>query len=251
MLRAVIGDNNRADRLTLRGIINHDKELLLEGEAEDEAGLLSLVEKTIPQIVFISIDMPGINLNDMLHLIESVNHRMFIILMSSAECFSREAMDVFVFHRLFKPLDLKKTTDTINRLKSIMSSYKSPKLMPFYKETESTGMPHPQTLVINTGDDLEFIKVTDIIMITRNARKTEVHTLSGIYKVNESLEKIETRLGNNFFRSHKGYIVNANKISSLTIWGNKTYLIKLNDTKATALMTFVRFKLYSHLYCIK
>lgn len=96
-----------------------------------------------------------------------------------------------------------------------------------------------------------FIKPRDIIFITRNDRRTEIHTTQGIYRTNESLQKLENQLnGENFFRCHKGYIINPEWVMEFAPYGNKTYLVKFETTKNTALITLEKAKEFYQKYCV-
>jgi hypothetical protein len=53
----------------------------------------------------------------------------------------------------------------------------------------------------------------------------------------ESLNSIEERLpGNNFFRSHRAYIVNLNMVREIRPWGKNSYEITFSGTREKALL---------------
>ncbi|VBB05129.1 Hypothetical protein LUCI_0336 [Lucifera butyrica] len=67
----------------------------------------------------------------------------------------------------------------------------------------------------------------------------------------EPLQKLEDRLKeHNFFRCHKGFIINPDMVVEIIPWGNKTYLVKLANTKETALMTWDHVKEFQKRYCV-
>lgn len=251
MLRVIIGDHVEKDRLELREIICRTPGFLLEGETEEGTGLSRILRVSIPHVIFVDIDLPGIDLDLFFKKVEESNPRTFVILMCSRETFPREAMEPFAFHRLFKPLAAWQVEAVIRRMNQIMTNFQSTDILPFGHPPVKIGTPPMQTLIIPADGEMAFLRTNDIIMITRNARKTEIHTPNGIFRVSEPLERIEARLGKNFFRSHKGYIINSDKINGLTLWSNRTYLVRFHDTKVQALMTFERFKLFRQLYCME
>ena len=59
----------------------------------------------------------------------------------------------------------------------------------------------------------------------------------------DALSEIEARLPQEtFFRSHKSYIVNLNRIDSISPYGRWTYIVKLQGTDRDALITHERFE---------
>ena len=63
------------------------------------------------------------------------------------------------------------------------------------------------------------------------------------YVTAESLSDLDERLPDDmFFRTHKSYIVNLNRIQSITPYGRWTYVIKLQGTSHDALITHERFE---------
>ncbi len=105
-------------------------------------------------------------------------------------------------------------------------------------------------LVVQSDNRIIFINIKDIIVITRQDRKTLILTTKGLVKTNQPLQQLEAQLnGYNFFRCHKGYIINAEMVTEFAPWGNKTYLVKLADTDVTALITLDKAKEFRRKFC--
>lgn len=252
MLRVVIAEDNRHERLALRKMLSCIPGLSIEGETDNGVELVNLVEAFSPHVVFIDIEMRGTDGFEAASAITEINPKTFLIFSATHESYAKQAFDVFAFDFLTRPYDFNRIVRTIERIKSLMGGYIRP-------DREISGRLQSgrlqdgwtkQKLVIQTEGSIIFINASEILMITKSERKTDIHTVYGVYKINEPLEKIETRLGNNFFRSHKGYIINTDMIMELTSWGSKTYLVKLRNTKETALMTVKSLKLFKQIYCI-
>ena len=65
----------------------------------------------------------------------------------------------------------------------------------------------------------------------------------GRYVTGDALSEIEARLPQDmFFRTHKSYIVNLNRINSISPYGRWTYIVKLQGTDRDALITHERFE---------
>lgn len=253
MLRAVIGDENRNDRHILKKMLEKVPELIVEGEASNGPDLIQLVEKTLPQIVFIDIDMTGMSGFEAALAIAEVNPKTFIIFSTDCDSFATEAFDAYAFYYMVKPYDFDRINKTIKRVKEIIHNYSrhlrgiDDKLNNFSSKNQHM----PQRIFIEKDDAIIFVKTSEIRLITRKDRKTIIHTTDGVHKISDTLEVMESKLGHDFFRCHKGYIINTNMITKVEPWGNKTYMVTFADTQETALMTFERFKQFKQIYCIE
>lgn len=252
MLKVVIGEDNRHERLMLKKLLNRISGLVVEGEADNGPDLIELVDKLKPQIVFLDINMPKMSgLEAAIELLD-IDPQIFIIFATAYDNYTREAFDVYAFDYLVKPYDFERIVKTVDRIKRFVH-YPFNGVPQAERSVEYDSIQlnkRHQHMIIQVNDRLIFIKIKEIIMITRNSRKTEIHTDRGVYKISESLEKIESKLDDSFFRCHRGYIINVDKIVSMHPWGNKTYLVQLENTKETALITVEKLKLFRQIYCM-
>ncbi|MDU2066087.1 MAG: LytTR family DNA-binding domain-containing protein [Sporomusaceae bacterium] len=61
-------------------------------------------------------------------------------------------------------------------------------------------------------------------------RQTIVYTKLGTYHTKASLKELEELLeSQKFFRTHKSYLVNLDKIAEIIPWFNNTYVLSLED----------------------
>ena len=168
---------------------------------------------------------------------------------TASDNYTHEAFEVYAFDYLVKPFKPDRIKNTIERIKNLKSERDSNLVL------KCPAVPVRQQnlrLMFQSNDKCVFVNMYDIIMVTRNGRKTVIFTLQGIIKTYEPLRKLEKRLINEiFFRCHKGFIVNRDMIVELAPWGNKTYLVKLANTKETALMTIDKAREFRQQYCIE
>ena len=73
-----------------------------------------------------------------------------------------------------------------------------------------------QYTTIQTGGVTLQIAIKNILYVESNGRKTTVHLKSKIYEVYKRMSEFEEELGKDFFRIHRGYLVNLNHIRGYT-----------------------------------
>ena len=112
--------------------------------------------------------------------------------------------------------------DMNNRLKSVEEMMEDP-----YKNKGRKKFP------VREGENIILIDPKEILYITVENSEINIVTNDGIYKSNDSLSKWEENLDNNFFRCHRSYIVNMDKIKKIIPWFNSAYNIEIEGANST------------------
>lgn len=248
MLKIVVAEDDPAMRLVLKKVLNGISGVEVTAEAENGKQLVQKVEELKPDAVFLDIDMPEMTGVEAAREIFDINPKIFIIFATAFDNYTHEAFQVYAFDYLIKPFNLDRIRQTMERIKELQAERE--KTGSVERQVMQLGKDN-QKLLIQTNDSQKFINVQDIIILTRNDRQTVIYTLHGIIKTYESLQKIGERLNvSNFFRCHKGFIINADMVSEIFPWGNRSYLVKMLNTKETALMTVEKVKEFRDRYCL-
>lgn len=138
-----------------------------------------------------------------------------IIFITASEDYVYDAYDVEAFHYLLKPIHEEKFFEVMKRaaVKSIERQEQSP-------------------LIIKSKGESKRILREDILYAENDARKIILHTKNGRFSYYEKMEELEKKLGEGFFRCHRGYLVNFAEVegydrSSIVLkCGEKVYLAK-------------------------
>ncbi len=70
-------------------------------------------------------------------------------------------------------------------------------------------------------------------MAFADGRDIIIGAKQAVYKSDLSLQELEEKLANhNFFRCHRGYLVNLDKIKEVSPWFNGGYVLKLDGFQA-------------------
>lgn len=83
-------------------------------------------------------------------------------------------------------------------------------------------------MTLQCENKLIVIHLSDILYIEADEKKCKIFTTSGEYQSKLKISQLENILPkNNFFRSHRSYIININKVKEIEPWFNGSYIIKL------------------------
>lgn len=249
MLKVIIADDDPLMRRILKHVLTKISGVDIVGEAEDGRKLVDMVEQLEPEVIFLDVDMPEVNGVEASKEIFDINPNIFLVFATGFNCYAREAFEVYAFDYLTKPFDLERVRQTVKRIKELKAEKEQVGLLKREKP-----LPREENLKLKvlSNDKSTFINVSDIIFITRNERKTMIYaTGEMVVQTYEPLQKFEECLKKHrFFRCHKGFIINPDMVMELSPWGNKTYLVKLANTKETALMTLEHAKEFQNRYCL-
>ena len=156
-----------------------------------------------------------------------------LVFVSSSREYVFEAYDVEAFQYLLKPVDEHKFAEVMQRA-----------MWQLEREKEE------MSLLIKADGSYMEVLAKNILYAENEARKIVLHTKNmpeSSYTFYEKMEVLEKRLGEGFFRSHRGFLVNLREVykyDATTIQmknGDKVYLAKqkYNDF-VTAYMKYLR-----------
>lgn len=122
-----------------------------------------------------------------------------IIFVTALKEYVFEGYDVGAFHYLLKPVDQQKFMEVMDKA-----------IRRIGRNTQA------EPLIIKIGGNYIKIPVDNIIYAENEARKIILHTRNmkeNTYRFYEKMEVLERRLGDHFFRSHRGYLVNLQEVA--------------------------------------
>ena len=184
----------------------------LESYATGE-GLLEAVKRF--DIVFLDIQMDGMDGIEAARRLRKKQDDIVLIFVTGNREYVFDAIDLYAFHYLLKPVDEDKFREVLERAAGEVAKKREKRGL-FIKRRNLT------------------LDQADILYIESRAKKVEIHTdgSKDIIEIYATMEELEGQLGEDFYRCHRAYIVNMAHITeydndSITITnGDKIYLTK-------------------------
>lgn len=239
-IRVVIADDDSGMRTVMRYMISKVEGFSLVGEADNGLGVMELVEKHHPQVVFLDVEMPGMSGVECARLIEDMDPATVIIFATAHDQYMGEAFEVYAFDYLIKPFKMERVIQTLERARDRITK-REEKPLPLLKPRSQAALGR---LMLHHRDGVSFVNMQDILLVQREDRATVIYTMGdGRYVTSDSLGDTEARLDANvFYRCHKSYIINLNQIKAITPYGRWTYVVQLNGTQHDALITHEKYE---------
>ena len=166
-------------------------------------------------IVFLDIQMDGMNGIEAARELRERQEDTVLIFITGVKEYVFDALDLYAFHYLLKPIDEGKFAEVLQRAAGEAKKRKEKKCL-FIRTRNLT------------------LDQSDILYIESRAKKLEIHTTGAdkAIEIYAAMDELEGQLGEDFYRCHRAYIVNMAQITeydneSITLTnGDKVYLAK-------------------------
>lgn len=241
VLRVFVVEDDANMRLILKRALFGIPNVEVVGEAENGTEAVGLAADLEPHVIIMDVDLPGKDGVEASKEILNINPDVFLIYATGHPEYMTEAFEMYAFDYLVKPYRMERLTQTITRIQKLLESREKGGQQSREKAINLVGIKNK--IAAKSEGKLTLIDTTKIIYITRDKRKTVIHTMDGKVTTNESLEVLEKRLeGYNFMRTHRSYLVNLDRIVEIQPLSRNEYLVIFGGTKERAYITDEKYR---------
>lgn len=245
MINILIGDSSSCIRKTLLQLIDELPYTNVVGEADNGLTLIELSHNVNPNVVILDIEMPKMNGIEVAKILYKIDPSLIIIFTSTNEKFIYEAFELYAYDFIKKTDITLRIRQTLNRIYSLEQN----RLFINYMQNRPKIKSSLKKLIVKSEGGIKVINTKDIVFITRFNRKLQIRCTKDTISVWGSIDNILKKLPPNFFRAHKGYIVNTDYINQLLPYGKKTFEIYFTNCSDTALMTRDMANIFIENFC--
>lgn len=171
-------------------------------------------------IIFLDIEMEGLNGIDTAEKLRLQGDRSRIIFLTSHKKYVFSAFDVSASHYLLKPLDTQKLEKVLLKIVGTLSA-----------EAECC-------YTIKSGAQVHRVPFAQIQYAEIFGRNILLHTKQEVFTFNGRLEELEQAFPSRFFRCHKSYLVN---LALVTKYSKETAVLQSGKTVPIARRKFAEF----------
>lgn len=237
-LKALIVDDEYPARKELRFLLNHHENVEVIGEATNAQEALALVKALDYSILFLDIQMPGMNGLELGQIIREMENHPYVIFVSAYDEYAVKAFEVDAIDYLLKPIDEKRLAHAIKKIEKAIQQ-KTP-INAQVDATEPEGvLPSPQPTQIKIDripaekqGKTVLVNESDIIYAFTEQDYVYIKTFTDKLFTRFTLKELESRLSPAlFFRTHRCYIVNLHKVKEIVPFFNGTYTLVVEDNQ--------------------
>ena len=240
MLTCVIVEDEFPAREELKYFLTKHKEISLEKEFENPIDSLKYLQENKVDVVFLDINMPELDGMSLGKILTKLNPNIKIIFITAYRDYAAEAFEIKAFDYLLKPYSEKRITEVLNNLTMIKDNSPTKEVEKINKVTVFLD----EKMVVLSLDEIYYIEVSE--------KESLVYTQNEIYTSKLKISKWEEILPKNkFYRTHRAYIVNLDKIKEVEPWFNGTFVLKIQDLKFKVPVSRNNLKEFKELLSIK
>ena len=220
MLTCVIVEDEFPAREELKYFLTKHKEISLEKEFENPIDSLKYLQENKVDIVFLDINMPELDGMSLGKILSKLDENLKIIFITAYRDYAAEAFEIKAFDYLLKPYSEKRINEVLDNLTKERKSEHIKDISRINKVT------------VTSGDKMYVISINNIYYIEAGEKESMVYTKDNSYSSKIKISKWEEMLPKNkFYRTHRSYMVNLDKITEVEPWFNGTYVLKIQDLK--------------------
>ena len=201
---AVVEDEPISMRRLVRILEELGCEVVVRANSVDEA--IRSINLERPEVLFLDIKLGDENAFEILKNIDYDPKVVFITAYDeyAVKAFEKEAIDY-----ILKPFTKERIEKSLKRVEKIVTSER---ILEILKDLER------KRLTVRDGYDVVLIDIDEIIYAEAREKNVFIVTKEGEFRYDGSLSDLESRLGKDFFRIHKSYVVNLSKVKRIKRW---------------------------------
>lgn len=193
---------------------------------------VELIRKLEPELVFLDIRMPGLDgMGVVRQLREKTDDLPQFIFVTAYEQHAVEAFRLQAMDYLLKPVDKARLTETIERARRAIQEKKVPEPAP--AKTPAQAPRHK--LMVRANSRYFIVDANEVIYATiDDGLITLVTTNFEGHSNYRTIEDLQANLDRDmFWRVHRSYLVNINRIKEVVPWFKSSYQLRMDDRKHT------------------
>jgi DNA-binding LytR/AlgR family response regulator len=202
-MNALIIDDNKIARTTLKQLASKIKDLVIVAECADALEAYNLLQTLPVDLLLLDIEMPGMT---GLELTKNIgNKRPVIIFITSSKEYAIEAFELNVADYILKPVTVSRFIQAIDKAREILDSSK-----------EEMTLQDDEFIFIRDSNVVRRLKLDNILFAEAMGDYVKLYTPERFYAVHTTLKAVEERLPTaKFIRVHRSYVVALNRIDTI------------------------------------
>ncbi|HXZ14299.1 MAG TPA: LytTR family DNA-binding domain-containing protein [Candidatus Sulfotelmatobacter sp.] len=242
-INTVIVDDERPARDELSFLLKGFPDINVIAQGKNGLEAIALIKEHDPDLVFLDVQMPGLDgFGVIKKLVERKLRVPQIVFATAFDNYAIQAFEVNAVDYVLKPFDKARIGKAIQRAKKMVDAHASPveRLETLVGKLGDLGSAAPKPgqpvkLLVKSQLRMFLVDAEDMIYasiqdgtITIFARDAE--GVSNYRTIEELAGSLDAET---FWRAHRSYLVNINHIKEVVPWFKSSYMLKMDDKRAS------------------
>ncbi|PYV19120.1 MAG: DNA-binding response regulator [Acidobacteria bacterium] len=238
-LSALIVDDEQPARDELAFLLKNHPEIEVVGQGKNGPEAVAMIRELSPQLVFLDVQMPGLDgFGVIKKLLEKKATLPLFIFVTAYDQYAVQAFEVNARDYLLKPIAKARLEKALGRLRRAdeTAETNAEKLGRLIQMVEERPAAQKAKLMVKSGGRLFLVDSDDVIFASIEDGVITLATKDFEGQSNfRTVEELQSVLDpNTFWRVHRSYLVNINRIKEIIPWFKSSYQLKMEDRKQTS-----------------
>jgi two-component system, LytTR family, response regulator LytT len=235
IISALVVDDEPLARNELTFLLKDFPEVDVIGTAGNGLEAVALIEDLEPDLVFLDVQMPGLDGLGVIQKLEEAEIPMpRFVLATAYDSYAVQAFRLDALDYLLKPIEKERLAETILRARKEIQEKTPARTISEPAPIARSNFQRAKILVKSAGRNF-IVDAQDVIYATIDDGLITVVTASIEGESNyRTIEELQSNLDPEmFWRVHRSYLVNINRIREVIPWFKSSYQIRMDDKKHT------------------
>ena len=236
-ISTLVVDDERLAREELSYLLKDFPEIEVQETAANGLEAVKLIEDLEPDLVFLDVQMPGLDgLGVIRRVREKGGHVPHFVLVTAFDQYALEAFRVEALDYVLKPVEKERLAESVARARRIVEDRQQSELKLLEPPASSPkGMLQRTKLLVRSNNRNLIVDANDLIYATiDDGLITVVTTHIEGHSNYRTIEELQSNLDPNlFWRVHRSFLVNINRIREVVPWFKSSFQLKMDDKKQT------------------
>lgn len=215
-MNCIIVDDEFPARKELSYFIASFSSIKITEEFDDCIEALEYVKEHKPDIIFLDINMPKLDGIQLAKILNDLTPKPTVVFVTAYREYAADAFEIEAFDYILKPYSESRIISTLRKLENIQKNSLTSNKIAVWK-----------------SDKMVVVNIYDICYCEANEREVIIYTAKDKYIMTSSISDFYKKLPHDsFFKCHRSFIVNLNKIIEIIPWFNNTYMLKIEGIDA-------------------
>ena len=239
-LSAVIVDDEQLARDELAFLLKEVDDIDVVAQGKNGVEAVNLIREHNPDLVFLDVQMPGLDgFGVIKKLLDKKVPLPKIVFATAFDQYAVKAFEVNAVDYLLKPFDKKRVFQSVQKARSKKDPAlaSSDKLETLVRMLESQ-KPQTAKILLKAGGrlflvnqkDICFASIDDGVITVATGGPSGMEGESNCRTLEELFDSLDSNL---FWRAHRSYLVNINRIKEVVPWFKSSYQLRMDDRKQT------------------
>jgi DNA-binding LytR/AlgR family response regulator len=237
-LSAVIVDDEQLARDELAYLLKNVGDVNVVAQGKNGLEAVNLIREHNPDLVFLDVQMPGLDgFGVIKKLLDKKVPLPKIVFATAFDQYAVKAFEVNAVDYLLKPFDRKRVAQSVQRARAKLeaSGSSSDRLETLVRMLESQKPQASKILLKSAGRmflvnqrDISFASIDEGVITVVTGGPNGMEGQSNCRTLEELLDSLDANL---FWRAHRSYLVNINRIREVVPWFKSSFQLRMDDKK--------------------